>query len=62
MRDVSSACYSVAYRDLKVTLQPSFWTEAVNKELKEAYQRSHQAYASCAGRANQPLPVIILDK
>jgi len=46
----------VQITDLRVTLQPSFWTEAVNKELKEAYQRSHQAYASCAGRANQPLP------
>lgn len=35
---------------------PSFWTEKVNKGLKEAYRETDQAYAICFGRGSQPLP------
>lgn len=36
-------------------LEPSWWTDAVNKGLKDAYQDADQVVAGCSGRGHEPI-------
>ncbi|XP_020615038.1 DBH-like monooxygenase protein 1 [Orbicella faveolata] len=38
--------------------KPSWWTDAVNTGLKDAYQEADQMVAKCSGRSNKPIEVI----